>query len=517
MAGAALANPGSGGATQPPPDVPVLYAKNRIIMLVAVMLTAVMQLLDTTIANVAIPHMQTSLNATVESVMWVLTSYIIASAVALPITGWLGNRIGARRLLIISTIGFIVASALCGLAQNLAEMVAFRAIQGVAGAFILPISQALMLDVTRPSRHGQMMAIWGMAIVLGPILGPILGGWLTEVADWRWIFFINLPIGVVAVAMLVFSVPHRETRRRPIDFTGFALMGVALASLQLLLDRGTQIDWFSSIEAWIYLGLCLSGAWIVIIHLANAKNPLFDLELFGDRNLIIALVFMTVAGVVISASSALLPTMLQNLMGYDVLTTGWVLASRGVGFMLAMQIVTPVLNRGLDARPMVLTGMLMLIASLYLMASWSLYIDQRHLVIANVLMGLAMGLMVVPVNTLAFVTLNPALRTEAASLLNLLRALGGSVGISVATVMLARSTQIAHADIGSHLTSASSELIDLSTLDAAQSYGDAAYAMANAEVTRQAMMIAYINDYYLMMWMTVAILPLVILIRTKHR
>ena len=247
-------------AAAPGTDEAQLPVRNPALLLVGIMAASLLQVLDTTIANVAIPHMQSTLGATSESITWVLTSYIVASAVAMPVTGWLADRVGARRLFILSVAGFILASMLCGMAQNLEEMVLFRALQGVAGAFIPALSQSFMLDTSRPSRHAQVMAIWGMGIMIGPILGPILGGWLTESANWRWVFYVNLPVGILALAVLMAELPHRDGIARRFDLFGFAVLGLALASFQLLLDRGAHLDWFASGEIWLYTFFAASAA-----------------------------------------------------------------------------------------------------------------------------------------------------------------------------------------------------------------------------------------------------------------
>ena len=349
---------GSAAATAPDPahDVAQLPVANPGILIVGIMAASLLQVLDTTIANVAIPHMRTALGATTETITWVLTSYIIASAVALPITGWLADRVGGRRLFILSVAGFIMSSMLCGMAQNLEEMVLFRALQGVTGAFIAPLSQAFMLDTNKPSKHAQMMALWGMGIMIGPILGPVLGGWLTEQANWRWVFYVNLPVGILALALLITQLPHREGKRRKFDLFGFVMLAIALSSLQLLLDRGSQLDWFQSYEIWFYTFLMGSAAWIAIVHFTTAREPLFDKAIFADRNFVIALLFMVVIGMVLFANMALLPPMLQRLFGYGVIDTGMVLMPRGVGVMLSMQLSGVLIRRGLDARIVVATG-----------------------------------------------------------------------------------------------------------------------------------------------------------------
>ncbi len=518
-----MASSAAPAAAQPAPpperalDAPELETSNYPLMIIGVMAASLLQILDTTIANVALPHMQSSLGATVDTVTWVLTSYIIASAVALPITGWLADRIGARRLFIGSVAGFIIASMLCGLAQNLEEMVAFRALQGVAGAFIAPLSQSFLLDATRPSRHPQIMALWGMGIMIGPILGPILGGWLTETANWRWVFFVNLPVGALSLAALVAYLPRRPQRERRFDLAGFAMMAVALAAFQLMLDRGTQEDWLASREIWIYLLLFLSATWMAVIHFAKARAPMFERALFADRNFTIALGFMIVIGIVMFAVMALLPPMLQNLFGYGVIDTGIVLMPRGVGILVSMQVSGLMMRRGIDARPVVASGFVICAFSLWQMAHWSLDVDEMHVIISGLLQGLGMGLVFIPLQVSAFATLDPKLRTDGSSLLNLFRSLGASAGISWMTALLGRNIQAGHEELGSHITAASGNLIDVSTIDRFQALGDTAMVLVDAEVNRQAAMIAYVDDYWLMMWITLAAAPLAFLMRKNTR
>ncbi len=509
----ASATPPTAAPPVPPADVPELESRNYPLMIIGVMAASLLQILDTTIANVALPHMQSSLGATVDTITWVLTSYIIASAVALPMTGWLADRIGARRLFIGSVAGFILASVMCGFAQNLEEMVAFRALQGVAGAFIAPLSQSFMLDSTRPSRHPQIMAVWGMGIMIGPILGPILGGWLTETANWRWVFFVNLPVGIASLVILLTCLPARPKRVRRFDITGFLLMAIALAAFQLLLDRGTQDDWLASPEIWVYLVLTLSATWMVVIHFATTRAPLFERSLFADRNFAIALSFMVVIGIVMFAVMALLPPMLQNLFGYGVIDTGIVLMPRGVGILVSMQVSGLLIRRGVDARPVVASGFVICAFSLWQMSHWSLEVDEFHVIVSGLLQGLGMGLVFIPLQVSAFATLSPAMRTDGSSLLNLFRSLGASAGISLMTVLLARNIQTSHADLGAHVTAATGSILDFSTVDRFQALGDTAMVLLDAEVNRQAAMIAYLDDFWLMMWITLAAAPFAFLMR----
>jgi len=501
------------GAAAELEDVAQLQVPNRWLFMVGVMAASLLQVLDTTIANVAIPHMQASLGATPDTISWVLTSYIITSAVAMPITGWLADRIGSRRLFIGAVAGFIIASALCGIAQNLSEMVVFRALQGVAGAFIAPLSQSWLLDTTKPSRQPQIIAIWGLGVMVGPILGPLIGGWLTENWNWRWVFYVNLPVGIAALAILLAQMPTRPVRKRRFDLLGFAMIAVALSSLQLMLDRGNEADWFQSPEIWIYLGLALSAGWVAIVHMVTAKEPLFHRALFADVNFVISVTFMLVIGVVMFATMALLPPMLQQLIGYDVIDTGMILMPRGVGILISMQVSGYLMRKGVDARWVVAFGFLVGAWSMDWMAHWSLGVDRYNIILSGTVQGLGIGLVFIPLNASAFATLPPNLRTDGSSLLNLTRNVGSSVGISVAMTLLARNTQKVHSELAGHITPNLSSWFDISAIGRFQGYGDAAAALVNAEVTRQAAMVAYVDDFYLMMWLSLAAVPLVLLMR----
>jgi DHA2 family multidrug resistance protein len=252
-------------------DQPALHTANRPLLTIGVMAATIMQILDSTIANVALPHMQASLSATTDTITWVLTSYIVASAVAIPVTGWLADRIGSRNLFLWSVVGFVAASMLCGLAQSLPEMVAFRVLQGVAAAFMNPLSQTVMLDINRPSKQASAMSIWGMGVMVGPIMGPVLGGWLTENYDWRWVFYVNVPIGIGCFAILWTLLPSRPVVRRGFDLFGFTMLAIAISAFQLMCDRGQSEDWFQSWEVWIEGLVALSAAWMFVIHLASGR------------------------------------------------------------------------------------------------------------------------------------------------------------------------------------------------------------------------------------------------------
>ena len=484
----------------------------RAMITIAVMLATLMQVLDTTIANVALPHMQTSLGATPETVNWVLTSYIVASAIAIPITGWLADRIGRKRLLVTTVIAFTFASVLCGLATSLTEMVAFRLFQGVAGAFIVPMAQAVLFDINPPERHARAMAMFGGGIMIGPILGPVLGGWLTESFNWRWVFMVNLPVGIFATLMLLRFMPKGEKVKRPFDLFGFALLALAVGGLQMMLDRGEQLDWFQSWEVCIEGGLALAAAWMFGVHLFTAKRPIFEPEMFGDRNFAMGLFFMVVTGVLLLAGLALLPPLLQRLMGYSVLDTGFLTAPRGVGTLISMLLAGRLVGK-IDARLLIFIGIGLMGFSLYQMSGFALGMDSRPVIWSGVIQGLGLGLIFVPLQTLAFGTLAPRFRTTAAALLNLSRNIGGSVGISMVTTLLARNIQVAHADMAAQVTPFRVPVADPALADRLQNFGQAGLAMLDAEINRQATMIAFIDDFHLMMLVTLAAMPLVLLLR----
>lgn len=494
-------------------DEPEVVAKNYPLLVLGVMLASLIQLLDTTITIVAVPHMQTTLGASAETITWVLTSYIIASAVFMPITGWLSNRVGQRRLFLWSVAGFILASMLCGMAQNLGQMVTFRAVQGIAGAFIGPLSQSAMLDATRPSKRAQIMTVWGVGVVMGPVLGPVLGGILTENWNWRWVFYVNLPIGALALFLLVTQLPRREIVRRPFDLAGFAFIAITLSALQLMLDRGPRLDWFESPEIWIYAVITLSCAWMGLVHLATARNPLFDRSLFRDLNLVTAMFFIFVAGAILFSSMALLPSLLQSVIGYGVVETGMMLAMRGLGVMASMQVAGLLMRFGADTRALIALGFTVTGFSLYMMSGWNLDITPWDVALPGLVQGLGIGMVFIPLNTSAFATLMPHLRTDASSLMNLFRSIGSSLGIAVLTAILTRNLQIAHVDLGANITASASTFIDLSAIDRFGTLGSAVMAMADAEVNRQAAVIAYTDDFRAMMWLCWLVVPLVMLIK----
>jgi len=485
----------------------------RLIVTVGVMMAVLLQVLDTTIANVALPHMQASLSATQDTINWVLTSYIVASAIALPISGWMADKVGRKRLLLISVVVFTAASVLCATATSLPEMVLFRALQGVGGAFIVPLAQATLFDINPREKHGQAMALFGGGVMIGPILGPVLGGWLTDNYNWRWVFLVNLPVGVICVLLMARYMPKTETHDRKFDLFGFALLAIALGALQFCLDRGEQNDWFSSWETIFEAGLAIGAGWMFVVHMVTAKDPLFERAMFTDRNFATSLLFMAVTGVLLLAGLALLPPLLQNMYGYSVLQSGFLTAPRGVGTLISMLLAGRLVGK-MDARLLVGLGVILMGVSLYMMTGFAIDQPSRPVIVSGIVQGLGLGLIFVPLQTLAFETLSSRLRTTGAALLNLSRNIGGSVGISIVGTQLVRMTQVAHADMAAQITQQTIPTANPEILQTiAPVAGPAALAYLNGMITKQALFIAYLDDFKLMMLVTFAVLPLLFFMR----
>ncbi len=486
---------------------------NKGLITVSIMLATIMQVLDTTIANVALPSMQGSLGAAQDQITWVLTSYIVASAIMTPVTGWLSDRMGLRELFITSVAGFVVTSMLCGMATSLVEMVAFRTLQGIFGAALVPLSQTVLLNINSKEEHGRAMAIWGAGIMVGPIIGPTLGGWLTDTFNWRFVFYVNLPVGILALAGLIIFLPRSQKRQRSFDFFGFAMLSIAIGALQLLLDRGEQVDWFASGETWIYLGLTITGMWAFVLHIVGREHAFIDAAIFRDSNLVMALVMIFMVGMILLAGLALLPPMLQGVMGYPVVTTGIVMAPRGVGTMISMIVVGRLVGK-VDARLLILSGLTLTAISLWQMTQFSILMDARPIVISGVVQGMGLGLVFVPLTTLAFATLDAKYRADAAALFSLVRNIGSSVGISIVSVELAHNIVQSRNDLVSHLTPYNP---NLDALGATGLDPTTALAVLNAQVQAQAAFVAYIDDFKLMMWVTLAVVPLLAFMRKPRQ
>jgi MFS transporter, DHA2 family, multidrug resistance protein len=483
---------------------------------VAIMLATVMQVLDTTIANVALPSIQGGLSATTEQAAWVLTSYIVAAAILTPATGFLAGRLGRKRLFAFSVAGFTLASMACGAATSLAWLVVYRLFQGACGAALVPLSQSVLLDTYPRERHGQAMALWGVGVMVGPILGPALGGLITETYNWRWVFYVNLPFGLLALAGILVFLPETERERdRPFDAFGFTLLAVALGCLQLMLDRGAQLDWWGSREIVLEAAVGAVALYAFLVHMFTAPRPFLEPGLFRDRNLAVGTAFMFVVGVVLLATIALLPPFLQNLMGYPVVTTGMVLAPRGMGTMVAMLVVGRIVGK-VDARLLILCGLLLTSLSLWQMAGFTTDVSTADVVRTGVVQGLGLGFIFVPLSTIAFSTLDPRYRNEGTAMFSLMRNIGSSLGISVVFTLFGRNTQINHANLAENVNPYNPAYQGV--LPPGWGLHDAAgLAAVNAEVTRQAATIAYLDDFLLMMYVTLLAVPLLLLLKGVAR
>jgi MFS transporter, DHA2 family, multidrug resistance protein len=490
---------------------------NRGLISISVMLATVIQALDTTIANVALPNMQGSLSATLDQVSWVLTSYIVAAAIMTPPTGYLASRFGRKRVFLACVAGFTITSMLCGAATSLPEIVVFRFLQGACGAGLVPLSQSVLLDSYPREKHGHAMAMWGVGVMVGPIIGPTLGGWLTDAYSWRWVFYINLPIGILAFLGLAAFIPENaRDRARPFDWFGFVLLSVAIGGMQMMLDRGQSQDWFSSAEIVVEAVIACLFLYMFVVHMFTAEHPFVEPALFRDRNFAVGQVFIFVIGVLLLATMALLPPFLQNLLDYPVLAAGWVMMPRGMGTMVAMFIVGKLVGK-VNARALIVFGMALTATSLWEMSQFDMNVGAWPIIWSAIMQGAGFGFIFVPLSTLTFVTLAPKYRTEGSSMYSLLRNLGSSIGVSIVIAQLAQNTQANHAAIAETLTPYR-DALNPAILPHAWNWTTQAGAMAlNAEVTRQAATIAYIDDYRLLMWVMVLALPLVLLLRPPRR
>lgn len=490
----------------------------RGLVTLTVMLATIMQALDTTIANVALPHMQGSVGATQDQISWVLTSYIVASAIFMPLTGFLAGRYGRKRLFILSVVGFTLTSMLCGAAQSLGQIVAFRFLQGVFGASLVPLSQAVMLDSYPREKHGSAMALWGVGVMIGPILGPSLGGWLTEYYSWRWVFYINLPFGLLAwLGLSTFLQETPLDRQRRFDLLGFALLSLGIGALQMMLDRGESLDWFASAEVVAEALLCVLALYLFVVHIFTHDHPFIEPGLLRDRNFALGLVFIFVVGIILLATMALLPPFLQGLMGYPIIDVGLLLAPRGLGTMAAMMLVGR-LSGKVDPRALILLGLGLISFSLWRMSLFNLDTPGRDIVVTGITQGLGLGFIFVPLSTLTFSTLAPRYRNEATALYSLMRNIGSSIGISIVISYLAQRVQINHAAYADYID-ASSRLplrlaVESGALELASPQG---LARANQLLNQQAATLAYLQDFRLMMWITLAAVPLLLLLRQPAR
>ncbi len=486
---------------------------HRGLITVCAMVATLMQALDATIANVALPYMQGSLAASYDQITWVLTSYVVAAAIMTAPVGWLAARFGQKTLYLVSVIGFTIASMACGVATSLGEMVIDRVIQGVFGAALVPLSQGTMLNIYPAERRGSAMAIWGMGVMVGPILGPTLGGYLTSFYNWRYVFFVNLPFGIAAAAGLWWFLPADKPRSGlRFDWFGFTSLAVGIGGLQLMLDRGEIKDWFSSTEIIVEAVMAVSGFYLFIVQMLTGKRPFITPAIFRDRSFAVGLVIMFAVGMVLLASSALLAPWLQQLGNYPVDTAGLLLAPRGIGTMLAMMVAGRIINR-IDPRVLMGIGVVMLWWSMWRLSNWTPAVDVWTLAMNTIVQGAGLGLIFVPLNVVAFATLSPQLRYEGTALISLLRNVGSAVGISIFEALLTTGTRVEHSVLAP-FASPLNRVLQTAPLSPETAQGA---AVLDQMINYQAQVIAYNNDYWLMGLLALPLLLLLPLMRRPRR
>jgi DHA2 family multidrug resistance protein len=491
---------------------------NRAFITICLMVATLMQALDSTIANVALPYMQGSLSATSDQITWVLTSYIVAAAIMTAPVGWLSARFGRKNLFVTCLIGFTITSMMCGAAQSLAQMVVFRLLQGMFGAALVPLSQSTMLDIYPPEQRGSAMAIWGMGVMVGPILGPTLGGYLTDFYNWRWVFYVNLPFGILAAGGLLFLMPRAQGNATlRFDWIGFGALAMCLGGFQMMLDRGQDKDWFGSREIIVEAVLGGLGLYLFVVHLMTAERPFIPPRIYRDRNYSMSTATMFMVGMVLLASSALLAPYLQVLGGYPVRAAGLTLAPRGIGTMAAMLVAGRLASR-VDPRKLMAIGVVLVCWSLWNSTSWTPDVSERAVIVNIIVQGAGLGFVFIPLQVIAFATLDPALRTDGASLLSLFRNIGSAIGVSVTSALLASNEQVLHSQIGAAVTPFNRALQvggNVTQMLAPTTPGGA--ASLDQMVNNQSAIIAYVDDFKLMMLTTLPTLLMLMLMRRPRR
>jgi MFS transporter, DHA2 family, multidrug resistance protein len=494
-----------------------LSKSTKIAITVCVILATLMQALDTTIANVALPYMQGSVSASQDEIAWVLTSYIVAAAIMTPPTGYLTNRFGLKRLFLISVAGFTFSSVLCGLAQSLVQIVLFRILQGLFGAALVPLSQTVLMNINPKERQGSAIALWGVAVMAGPVLGPVLGGWLTEAYSWRFVFYINVPVGIVAFfGMTTFLPDTQRNAAAKLDWFGFGTLSLAIAAMQVMVDRGEELDWFGSGEIVAEAIIATSAFYLFLVHTFTAREPFVRPSLFRDRNFTAGVLFISIIGLTYYASLALQPPYLQNLMNYPIVSAGLVLGPRGVGTMASMLMVGKLIGP-VDTRYLLALGLGLTAWSFYVMTGWTPDVSQMTIVVVGIIQGIGLGFIFVPLSVVTLSTLAPELRAEGAGLYSLSRNIGSSIGISVVNSLLTRNTQANHAEIARNVTSVNRAFEDLAITQFWDPISAAGRTALDAMITRQAQIIAYIDDYKLLMIATLAAIPLLIIFQKPPR
>lgn len=491
---------------------------SRGLIVFAVMTATIMQVIDITIVNVALPKMQGALSATTDQITWVLTSYLVASAILMPLTGFITDRLGQRRYLLISIAGFVVSSALCGMASTLSEMVGFRLLQGIFGASLSPLSQAIMVQTYPPAKRGRAMAIWGIGVTAGPILGPTIGGWLTQELTWRWDFYVNLPVGILAFILAAIAVPETARKKRGMDWFGLAFLALAIAALQVVLDRGNTDDWFASNTIRILTFLSFAGLLCFLVHELgrHGKDNIFDLGLFRDRNYASACLLIAAMGLGMYGTLVLQPEFLETLLNYPVLTTGLVMAPRGFASMFGMFLVGRLINR-IDARLLVLVGVVLSLLGSFSMADYTLDINMFWVIWPILLQGVGLGMIFVPLATIAYSTIPVHKSAEAAGMFNLLRTVGSSIGISIVSTLFTEESQINWNVLGGHMNPSNPALQKYLAAIGLPRLNLLGAQLLGGLLGQQAAMVAFVDCFVFIGWTFVFMIPLILIVKAPRR
>ena len=488
---------------------------NRVPITVGIIMAQVMSALDITVVNVALPHMQGTLSASPEQITWIVTSYVICMAAVTPATGWLAARFGVKAMIMACIALFTVTSVLCGIATTLPEMVLFRAMQGLAAAPLAPLSQAVLFNINPPERHGRAMALFTMASVLAPIFGPVVGGYLTENLSWRWCFFINVPAGIGSMLILMIFYPNEPAAPRRLDFLGFGSLAVAVGAFQLMLDRGTVQDWFSSTEICIEALLAAGAFWVFITHSLTSRTALFPPALWRDRNFVLSVIFGFLFTALQFCSLTLLPLMMQGLLGYPVIHSGMVSAPRGM-VMFAILQVMGWLDARVDRRLLIAIGLAIITSGFWEMSRFDLMMTEDRIIWATILQGIGQGIIFVPLTTLGFANVAPEWRADAAAATTLIRYVGGSIGIAAIQAMTAINSQSMHATYAGQVRPEHAGLHSILPSFLSPETGSGALVL-NAEINRMALMVAYVDDFWAMTVVGLMCAPLLLLLRRQPR
>jgi DHA2 family multidrug resistance protein len=492
---------------------------NPWIVAIAVMFSTFMEVLDTTVVNVSLEHIAGDLSATIDEATWALTSYLVANAIILPITGWLASYFGRKRLLMMSVIGFTVASFMCGFSPTLGFLIVCRIIQGAAGGCLQPLSQAILLEAFPPDQRGKAMGFWGLGIVVAPVLGPVLGGWLTDSYSWRWVFYINIPVGIASLVMTqlyVFDPAYLKRAKTRIDYWGIGFLAIWVGALQIALDKGQEDDWFGSHFIVMLLTVTVVFFVVFLIREFMAEHPVVDLRVFKQRTYSAGVVLMTVVGFVLYGSLVLLPIWIQTLLGYPALQAGIALAPRGMGSMLGMPLIGALMPRT-DPRRFLACGLVIGAATLWQFSTMSLDTGYWNLFWPQFIQGFGLAMLFVPLTTITMSPISREKMGNATSIFNLTRNMGGSIGIAMVETVQSRYTQKHINYLTAHVTPFDPQATRWLDTLSAQMGRPRALATINGMVQAQAAMLSFVDVFRLLALMFLAMVPLLLIMKRPQR